>query len=348
MSNFGYVNARLRGQHSRLLGPKDYEELLSLPDLEAMARWMEDSPYAHHWQLAKTRRQGLEAVEEALESNFSSTTSKMLSMAEGGTRRLLEVVLRRWDLQNLIAMVRGIHQGWTPEEIGRWLWPVGRYDAPRLAELSRQTDIRQLADTLATWKDDFSGPLTEGALRYQNDRDIVSLEIGLMKHYYGRALRDLKGPGHSRSLLRSLLRQEIDRQNAKAASRLLARPGIGQPEALEHFIEGGQRLDRKTFLKLFDPRERKRAMAALRDLPFRDLLWPSTQARQAETELERDVSRQLGRLYRGDPLAADLAVGFLWQKYHEVSNLRLLARSKVFGPPADKLRPELTIFTSGG
>ncbi len=344
MSDFGYVNARLRGQHSRLLGPKDYEELLSLPDLEALARWMENSQYSHHWQLAKTRRQGLEAVEEALEMNFSAAASKMLSMSEGGTRRLLEVVLRRWDLQNLLVVVRGIHQGWTPEEIGRWLWPVGRYDAPRLDELSRQADIKQLADTLATWGDDFSGPLTEGALRYHEDKDLAPLEIGLMRHYYSRALRDLKGPGHSRSLLRSLLRQEIDRQNAKAVSRLLDRSEKSRSGALEHFIEGGQRLDRRTYLSLFDPKERKRAMALLREAPFRSLLWPSPQARQAEAELERDVSRQLGRLYRGDPLAADLAVGFLWQKYHEVSNLRLLARSKVFGPSPEKLRPELTIF----
>lgn len=345
MPDFGYVNARLRGQHSRLLGPKDYEELLSLPDLEAMARWMEDSQYSHHWQLAKTRRQGLEAVEEALEANFSAAASKMLSMAEGGARRMLEVMLRRWDLQNLLVLVRGIHQAWAPDEIGRWLWPVGRYDAPRLAELSRQADIKQLADTLATWRDDFSAPLTEGALRYREDRDLAALELGLLKHYYGRALDDLKGLGHSRSLLRSLLRQEIDRHNAKAASRLLARPAVGQPEALEHFIDGGQRLDRRTFLALFDPRGRKRALASLRDAPFRDLLSPASQSRQAETELERDVSRQLGRLYRGDPLAADLAMGFLWQKYHEVSNLRLLARSKVFGPPPEKLRPELTIFS---
>lgn len=343
MSDFGYVNARLRGKHSCLLGPKDYEELLSLPDLEAMAGWMEDSQYSHQWQLAKARRQGLEAVEEALEANFSATASKMISMAEGRTRGLLEVVLRRWDLQNLLALIRGIHQSWSPDEIGRWLWPVGRYDAPRLAELSRQADIKQLADTLATWRDDFSVPLTEGALRYRNDGDLAPLELGLLRHYYGRALGDLKGPGRSRGLLRSLLRQEIDRHNARAAARLLAPPAKGRPEALEHFIEGGQRLDRGTYLDLFDPRERKRALASLRDAPFRNLLSPA-QSRQAETELEREVSRQLGRLYRGDPLAADLAVGFLWQKYHEVANLRLLARAKVFGPPADKLRPELTIF----
>lgn len=344
MSNYGYVNARLRGQHSRLLGPKDYEELLALPDLEAMARWLETSQYARDWQLARTRRQGLEAVEEALESNFSAAAAKMRAMAEGQTRRLLEIVLRRWDLQNLLAIVRGIHQGWPPEEIGRWLWPVGRFNAPRLEELSRQPGIKQLADTLATWRDDFAGPMTDGALRYRQDNDLQALELSLLRHYYGRALRDLRGLGHSRALVRSLVRQEIDLHNAKAASRLLSKAELKEDEPAGLFIEGGLDLDRGTYRSLFDARTRRRALASLRETPYRALLSRGGDPGEAERGLGRDGSRNLARLYRGDPLAADLMVGYLWRKFHEVANLRLLARAKVFGPPPEKLRPELLIF----
>jgi vacuolar-type H+-ATPase subunit C/Vma6 len=326
------------------LANKDYEELLALPDLEAMARWLETSQYAREWQLAKTRRQGLEAVEEALESNFASVAAKMLSMAEGRTKRLMEVVMRRWDLQNLLAVVRGIHHGWSQAEIGRWLWPVGRFDAPRLAELSRQPGIKQLADTLATWKDDFADPMTAGALQYQKDHDLPTLELGLLRHYYRKALQDLRGLGHSRALLRSLVRQEIDRHNARAASRLLSKPGLKPGEAESLFIEGGRQFDRKTYASLFDPRLRKRVLAGLRRTPYGALLASGDSLPESEGQIEREVSRQLDRLYRGDPLAADLAVGFLWRKFHEVANLRLLARSKVFGPPPEKLRPELLIF----
>lgn len=345
MSNFGYVNARLRGQHSRLLTTKDYEELLALPDLDALARWLENSQYAYHWQLAKTRRQGLEAVEEALESNFSATANKILSMAEGRARDLLEVVLRRWELQNLLVLVRGLHQGWTPEEMGRWLWPAGRYDAPKLAELARQSDIKQLADTLTTWRDGFAPPLAAAALEYQKDRDLEKLELALLRFYYGWAQRDLRGPGTGRGRLRSLLRQEIDMHNAKAASRLLTQQSPSQEKALEYFIEGGEALDRRAYLDLFDPRARRRSLSQLRRSPFRPLLSPSSEASGVESELDRKNSERLANLYRqGDPLSVDLAVGYLWQKYYEVANLRLLARAKVFGPNSEKLRPELHIL----
>jgi len=344
VSNFGYVNARLRGQHSRLLGPKDYEELLSLPDLDSMARWMETSQYARDWQLARTRRQGLEAVEEALESNFSAAASKMLSMSEGGTRRLLEAVLRRWDLLNVLSVVRGIHQGWGEEEITRWLWPVGSCDAARLRELGRQSGMRQLADTLATWRDAMAEPLKAGLPDYERDRDLQALEMSLLRHYFRRTLHDLRGPGHSRGLLRSLVREEIDLHNARAASRLLRKPDLKPDEPMLHFIDGGDRLDRQTYASLFDARTRRRAMASLRDTPYRPLLAPGDPPLETEGELARSGSKRLDRLYHGDPLAADLMVGFLWRKFHEVANLRLLARAKVFGPPAEKLRAELLIF----
>lgn len=344
MSDFGYVNARLRGQHSRLLAPKDYEELLSLPDLESLARWLETSQYARDWQLAKSRRQGLEAVEEALQSNLGAAASKMLSMAGGSTRALLGAAMRRWDLQNLLAIVRGMHQGWSSDETGRWLWPVGGYDSPRLRELAGQPGLRQLADTLATWGDDFAGPLTDGLPAYLKDRNLQALELGLLRHYYQATLGAVRGPGRSRGLLRSLLAEEIDLHNAKAAARLMQKDGVTPQEALDEFIGGGRRLDRKTFASLFEPRSRRRALASLRDTPYRRLLSGGDPLLEAEGELERAGWRRLDRLYRGDPLAADLAVGFLWRKFHEVANLRLLARAKVFGPPAEKLRPELLIF----
>jgi len=345
VSNYGYVNARLRAQHSRLLAAKDYEELLSLPDLEAMARWLETSQYARDWQLARTRRDGLEAVEEALESNFSAAAGKALRMAEGQTRLLLGAVLRRWDLQNLMAVMRGVHQGWSGEDIGRRLCPVGGYDAARLGELCRQPGMKQLADTLATWRDDFAEPLTAGLAAYLKDRDLPALELGLLRHYYRRTLGALRGPGQSRGLLRTLVRDEVDLHNAKAAWRLLQKTGLKPGEAMAHFIEGGERLNRRTYLELFDPRTRRRAMSSLRGTPYRALLSQGDSLLEAEGELGRASSRRLDRLYRGDPLAAGLMIGFLWRKFHEVANLRLLARAKVFGPGPEKLRPELLIFS---
>ncbi len=344
MSNYGYLNARLRGQHSRLLTLKDYEELLALPDLAAMERWLESSQYAKDWHQAKTRYKGLEAVEQALESNFARTAGRIQSMSQGWAHKLIRVLMRRWDLHNILAVVRGIHQGWSSEQVGRGLWPVGNFGPARLAELARQTDLGQVADTLATWGEDLAAPLNRHLPQYRQNKNLAALETEILRFYYGQALSSVRGWGHGPRLLRRLLQQEIDLHNVKTYARLSEKPGVSSDEALRYFIAGGRYLDQKTYLSLFDDRLRRRTLSRLRSTPLHGLLSAGDDRLQEEVDLNRTLSEQRHRLFRGDPLAIDVAVGFLWRKFHEVSNLRLLARAKVFGPGPEALRSDLLLF----
>ena len=343
-SNYEYINARLRGQHPRLLRAKDYDELMSLPDLAALARWFETSHYSSDWQLAKVRHAGLEAIEEALEANFGAATAKLLAMADGQPRQFIGLLLRRWDLANIKAVARGIHQGWQSAEVGRSLWPAGSFDAARLRELAQQPDLRGLADTLATWGDGLAEPLSQSLAEYQQRRDIARVEAALDRHYYREALRQLRGLGRNCRVLRAIVRQEIDLANAKAARRLFDKGDLGGLNPGDLFIDGGQRLDATTYGALFDHRTKHRTLTSLKGAPFHGLLTQAEPGWQEEGWLERGLAAELARLYHQDPLSIDLVIGFLWQKFYEVVNLRLLARAKVFGLPSEQLRTELFLF----
>jgi V/A-type H+-transporting ATPase subunit C len=343
-SNYEYINARLRGQHPWLQRAKDYEELMALPDLEALARWFEASQYSRDWQLAKVRHTGLEAVEAALESHFGAVTAKLLAIAEGGAKRFIKLLLRRWDLANIKAVARGIHQGWGSDEIERSLWPAGSFGTARLRELAQQQDLRGLADTLATWGDDLSAPLVQSLPGYQEGRDIARVETALERHYYREALGQLRGPGHNPGVLSTILRREVDLANARAVRRLFDRGDLAGLDPGDFFIKGGQWLDAKTYDALFDHRTKRRTLASLKSAPFYKLLTQAEPGWQEEAALERGLAAETAQLYRQDPLAIDVVIGFLWQKFYEVVNLRLLARAKVFGLPTEQLRAELFLF----
>jgi vacuolar-type H+-ATPase subunit C/Vma6 len=60
-----------------------------------------------------------------------------------------------------------------------------------------------------------------------------------------------------------------------------------------------------------------------------------------ERFLEAVVILQGCRLFRGDPLGIGVPLGFLWRKYSECLNLRLLLRGKQFEMPAAAIREEL-------
>jgi V/A-type H+-transporting ATPase subunit C len=52
--------------------------------------------------------------------------------------------------------------------------------------------------------------------------------------------------------------------------------------------------------------------------------------------LDEYLIKQAVRLYRGDPLSVTVIIGYLWAKYTEVMNLRIIARCKnALIPPED-------------
>ena len=60
-----------------------------------------------------------------------------------------------------------------------------------------------------------------------------------------------------------------------------------------------------------------------------------------ERFLEVVVIRAGCRLFRADPLGIGVPLGFLWRKYSEFLNLRLLLRGRSYRQPAAAIREEL-------
>ena len=340
-SDYGYINARIKGRHGQLLGAAAYQELLDLPDFPAFAAWLETSAYSADWQLAQARYQGLEAAEWAFGKNFSGTTQLLLRISEGRPGRLITVLLRRWDLANLLAVVRGIARDWSGADIAGSLGPAGSLDGVRLKELTEQRSLRGVADTLATWEDGFAQPLGACLPQFERDHDLAPVELALQKYYYREAFRVLRGIGHSKGLLRELLRREVDLANAKALRRLLDRKDQDGPAAPSYCIPGGAVLTPAVFTGLLAPRERSRRLRALRGTAYHQLLSGAGDRVAQENALDRAFWSDCARLYRADPLGIDVVIGYLWQQYHELVNLRLLARAKWYGLPSPAVRQQL-------
>ncbi|MBU1355316.1 MAG: V-type ATPase subunit [Candidatus Edwardsbacteria bacterium] len=340
-SDYGYINARLKGQHSRLLKPGAYEELLGLSGFDAFAKWLAGSSYSKEWQEAQTRFAGLAAAEEALSANFNSSTRLMRKISDGSPGKLIGLILRRWDLENVKAVIRGIHHRWETDEIFRAVLPAGNLDKIKLMELCRKSDLRELADTLATWGEELAVPLTRAMPEYQKEHKLAGLELALDQFYYGQSLKGLTGLGYNKSLVRDFLRREIDLLNAKALRRLMAREKIDLPEAAGYYLPGGKLLTREKYAALLDPKESKRALRSVRGTPLYRLLTADDSQGGREEKRDKEEWRRKALAYRGDPLGIDVALGFLWQKYFEVVNLKLIARGKHFGLPAEDIRYQL-------
>jgi vacuolar-type H+-ATPase subunit C/Vma6 len=95
------------------------------------------------------------------------------------------------------------------------------------------------------------------------------------------------------------------------------------------------------FAGLLAPREHNRRLRALRGTPYHQLLSGTGDRVAQENGLDRAFWAGCAKLYRADPLGIDVVIGYLWQQYYELVNLRLLARAKWYGLPSPAVRQQL-------
>ncbi|MDR7420387.1 MAG: V-type ATPase subunit [Armatimonadota bacterium] len=345
MPDFPYINARVRAMRSRLLTPAQIEDMLALPSLAAFLQALAATPYAVDLQEAQVRYDGVRAVDAALAGNLQRTTRSILEFADGAPRHLITVLLLRWDLANLQALVRGKHAGWPAERLVDALLPAGTLSELTLKEMAGHPNLTALAGTLEVVNHPLVMALVEGVAEYANTRDPLSIELRLTRAYAGYVLRQSRG-AEARAL-REILRSELDATNIKTALRLASArataPGAlsSEEERLRFFISGGATVTEKLFLELSDERTQARAWRHLRVLGFPVKTLPEDLV-AFERELDVRMTDALAARYvMGDPLGLDIVIGYLAMKSGEVANLRLIARGKFLGLAREAVRREL-------
>lgn len=340
MPDFPYINARVRAMKSRLLEPGRIEELLALPTLDAFIQALSNSPYGREMAEALSRHSGLRAVDAALGQNFHRTTTKILSFADGRPRVLIALILMRWDLANVRVLLRGKHFESGEERILESLLPAGPLSEAALKELAGADSVEDVIAGLTGQDHPFAPVLAEALKSYQDARDLLHLELALDRFYATYGLRLTEGRGHNERVVRTLLQADIDAANIKTAVKLQREKALTDDAKLRFFIPGGAAVTDKHFLALTDPAAMDRTVRQLRLAGF-PIKTVTEDAVVFERAIDDEMNRTQRALYLGDPLGIDIVVAYLAMKANEVSNLRLVARSKALGLTRDRVREEL-------
>ena len=340
MGDFSYINARVKVMKSHLLPPNRVLEFFASQDLEAFIQALADTPYNMELQEALSRFRGARAADEALAQNFYHATRRILSFADGSPRLQIEVVLLRYDLQNIRAIVRGRHTGKSEEEILATLYPGGLLSEAKLRELLQQPDLRAIADTLVTWMHPLGRAVRQGVEAAQRSESLLDIEIALDRAYAQFGLRVADGEGGGEATFRRFLQAQITGTNVKTALKLRRMRELGREERARFYILGGAiALDR--FLAFADP------MSSISEIAGLPLLGAQLTGTESLLEMERAIDRGFQRMaaqmYLADPLAIGVVIGYLTRKATEVSNLRVIAHAKLLGLSDDVARQEIVV-----
>jgi vacuolar-type H+-ATPase subunit C/Vma6 len=347
MAEYDYLNARVRALSTQLLRPADYERLLAAEGEEAVLDLLHGTAYRRELAEAMTAGSGLAAIESALGRHLSVTFARLRAMAPGEARRLLSVQSSQWDAANLLAVLRGKLTAAEPREILAALLPFGEASEPQLAELAGQPGLAAMSALLATWGYPFAGRVRELLRAGGSSPDLVVMERAVNDAYFTWAMEQSGSRDPDSALVRKMLRMQIDLANVKAALDFVRHRVRGESMPGFEALAGGtlapgvfKALGRAvSMVEAFEALEASYFAAGIEKGILAFGLTGSLGV--MERFLEKVVIRAGCRLFRADPLGIGVALGFLWRKYSEFLNLRLLLRGRSYRQPAAAIREEL-------
>ncbi|MCX7670187.1 MAG: V-type ATPase subunit [Anaerolineae bacterium] len=355
---YGYGNARLRAMRSRLLTVADYNDLLAKRRIEDVIARLRETPYKEDIEVALIHAAGVRCIFEALSANLARTLRQMRTFFEGEPRRLIEILLRRWDRHNLLTLLRGIRQAVPPEMMLSALVPVGQLDEVALRELARQPDLRAMLDLMVAWHLPYAHALREVRGYGGMPPELDQLELALNRFHYA-AIYEALGTGNgNRTLVLEQFQTEADLTNLSVALRLAQRPELvpvirqrlHAADVRPLLIEPAGHLSAARLAELVAAGGGVEGivagLSATRYGPALEAGYRRYRAGEGglaalERELERWQAGRSAALFHGDPLGIGIAIGYMDCKEVEVANLRLIAQAVFLDMPREPVQRDL-------
>ncbi|MFH1288740.1 MAG: V-type ATPase subunit [bacterium] len=467
IDSYGYINARVRVMKSLLLGRDFYEELIRTHEFMSLISLLEKSPYRVEVEECAISKSEMAGVDEALKRNLARNFRRILNFTAGEPHDLILLLLGRWDLHNIITLLRGVHIKETPEQILESLIPAGELEIPFLEQLSQQKTIKEIIGLLAVWGSSYAKALNDKYKEYIDQNDLPILELSLYKAYYQYVLDLIKNKSYNSKILEELIFYEIDAINATTILRLQlmniedlmhkkeeekktekkeekkGKKGSGEkvePEpqkeentlwgkllqerrsggiifttkkksnilirllrnsfyllkeyfksskiicncrkkyvtkygtkkivkevklkdtvsyteddvkkrVKEYFVPGGNEISEERFVKMCLTMDVENVLKELGSTSFGVILKSVLQRflehnsiSVLERKIEEMVIKRGASVYNKNSLSVGIPIGYIWRKYNEVVNLRIIMRCKKVGMPESKIREELVLI----
>ena len=335
MSDFDYGNARLRVMKSRLLTRKGMEGLADSGSLNGLIAALTQTAYRKSVEAALSHVSGKECVDLALRKDLVETLDRILSFYTGDTREIVAVVLQRYDILNLKAILRGLSRNVSPNQILLTLVPVGKLRIDLLEELAGASEPRVAIDLLASMNSPFAQPFLK--LRAEAPgADTIQMEIALDQWNYDQARKFLENASQSDSGLASALKMEADLVNFLTIFRFAQAPeerkfyhGWLGTDDLGRLLIGPGHVPFEKFLRAGNEDSLDAAVDQFTGTIYEPALRAGMK-KYAQSSRLSDLERQLQSFHKGwlanqiakDPLGIGVLLGFLALKDNEVSNIR--------------------------
>jgi V/A-type H+/Na+-transporting ATPase subunit C len=338
-----YVGTRMRVRKAKLLPKEEYLRMLNM-SIPEITRSIEELEYKKEIDEFSSIFSGIDLLEFSLSWNLAKEFQTVLDITPGNLKDFTRAYLRRWDIQNVLTIIRGKSQGIKNEKIKEILIPAGELDRVFLDRLLAEDSPERVVDALKDTK--LYPVLAREFPAALQTKSFSRLENELYKQFYAKLIDGARGVKGGRLFL-NYIRLDIDITNIRNLFRL--RSDVHVEDVRDMMIAGGtfsteelQRLngitDRNEFIDALMAKVTvKPLLASLESLRGEKPI------RETEIDLIKVELEQMEKMSKLNPFSIHPILVYLEKKKYEVFNLRAIARGKESRLPPERIREFLVM-----
>jgi len=338
MDDFGYINARIRAKKEGLLKRGDIEEMILSSDFGHFVEFLQKTDYGKEIGRGEIN---LERVVRGINTNFTKVINEVIGFSSGSPRRLLYILLSRFLVANVRAIVRGKMRGLASEDIEMAIFPVLELDEPKLRALISKEEPSEVFELLLSFRISLPFIISSRLIRKLRERDIDFVENYLERSYFEWAMLELGREGDGNvEFVKYMLNSWADLKNIIGVCLYLKYniSPLGKIELLPMgFLSEFQR---KSLLGAQSLKEVSDVLSGTRYREFSKLIVEGNLL-GFEKRFEEVLSLWAIKGFIRDPLSVAIPLAFIIAKYNEVVNLRIIAYGKYHGLEPHEIRKEV-------
>ena len=324
-----YVCTRMRVRKAKLIPREEYMRMLNM-SLPEITRVIQETQYKQEIDELSTVFSGIDLIEIALTWNLAKEYQKILEITPGNLKQFTRSYLRRWDIQNVLTILRGRMQGEKTGKIKEILVPAGSLDRVMLDRLLAEDNPEKIIEVLKGNR--IYAVLSREYPATKESGSFSRMENELYKQFFAEIIEEAESGIKGGNQFLDFIRFDIDIRNIKTLFRL--RADTFEEDARDMYITGGVLSsadfanlntikDPGEFIDLLKTKIRNNLLISLLDE-----LKSEKAIRDVETRLTRVQLEQMERISKRNPFSIHPILVYLEKKKYEVFNLRALARGK--------------------
>jgi len=348
VSGYAAIHSRVRVMYSGLLSPQEGAGLRDAADLSTLIGSLKSTAYGPYLNRVDDKDLNARRTVSQIKQRIADVYLTVIHSAPAHTRSLVIQLFRHFEIDNLKAVLRGIVNGSSWQQVQDVLFPLGSLNILPAQHMLEAGNIEAAISLLANTP--YYETLTYALKRYSDEQSLFPLEVALDLSYWRKlwsSVNQLPGQDHAQSL--RIIGPLVDMNNIMWALRYRVYHHLSEEEVINYTLPFGYRVhddDIRTIAAGADiGRVVERLYPGLSNVDAL-LQDPERGLPKLELQLQRKLIVQFRSVFTGYPFNISLPLAFVLLNELELQDLTVLIGAKASRMSNEKFLSYLLMETN--